>query len=126
MKNNISNLKLLIGICISCALISFNAVAASQIQDNTKIITVFVNGGIDTKNPGLTCLQISSEVSPSCKGFIAIKNHNRELLAAALQAKTTGSKVWIYYEDADVNEKKPLHCPGQVYTNCSLISIGIR
>jgi len=101
---------------------SVSAFAGMQIVDNTTITQVFVNGGVDTANPGTTCLQISSPVSSECtNAVIAIPNNNKQLLAAALTAKSIGSNIWFYYETTG-----SFHCPGITLTPCSVISISIK
>lgn len=103
--------------------VSAPAIAEGLTVDNTMITQVSVNGGTDSINAGTTCLQISSSVSGACaSGFIAIPNNNKQLLSAVLTAKSTGSKVWIYYE----NNASVLHCPGIVLTPCSLISVSLK
>jgi hypothetical protein len=95
--------------------------AQEHTVDGATITTVSVNGGADTRNPGTTCIRVSSAVSPACTaGFVAIPNNNRELIAAALLNKVTGSQVWLYYHEDAANRR---HCPGQVLTPCSVISI---
>jgi len=97
--------------------------AADQLVDNTTIATVSVNGGGDTRNPGTTCLRITSPVAAACSAsFVAIPNNNKQLIAAALAARTSSAKVWLYYDDA----APALHCPGQVFTPCSVISIEVK
>lgn len=89
----------------------------------TMIVEIFVNGGSDTANPGTTCLKLSSPVSPQCtSGLVAIPNSNSKLLAAALTAKATRTNSWFYYDDAGVTQ----HCPGLVFTPCSVISISVK
>jgi hypothetical protein len=88
------------------------------------IKSVVVNGGIDTANPGTSCIQVTGAISVACPGnYIAIPNNNQQLLSAALTAKATGKKSWIYYiDDSPTN----LHCPGLYFTPCSLISISVQ
>ena len=98
------------------------ALAQGLYTDNATVSFVAVNGGVDTANPGTTCFSVSLPVSSACaSGFLAVPN-NKQLLASVLQAKATGAKVWVYYEDT----APPLHCPGVVFTPCSVISVGIR
>ena len=109
-------------VSLSCISPPF-ALAGQDFVDNTTITQVVVNGGADTANPGTTCLQISSAVSQACTvAFLAIPNNNKQLLAAALQAKAAGNRVWLYYE----NNAGLLHCPGLVFTPCSVISISVK
>lgn len=106
---------ILVGISATSA-----AFADGRMVDDTTIASVAVNGGSDTQNPGTTCLRISSPVVAACTGtFVAIPNNNRQLIAAALASKASGSKVLLYYDDSG----SPYHCPGHVFTPCSVISI---
>jgi len=104
----------------------FVSVAQAQLlvsDNNTKITFVVVNGGLDSPNPGVTCIQVSDPLSASCtKGYVAIKGSNKELLSAALHAKATGSNIWLNYDDAAGQQ----HCPGITYTNCAVSSIGLK
>ena len=96
------------------------AEAGSQILWDTTISTVAVNGGTDSTNSGTTCIQVTSTASTACiNGFIAIQNNNKQLIASALLNKTIAGKVNLYYEDAVGWH----HCPGFVFTPCSVISI---
>lgn len=91
--------------------------------DSTSVDHVAVNGGVDTNNPGTSCIKVLSGASSQCpQGFIGIPNNNEKLLSAALTANAAGKVVWLYYEDSSTN----LHCPGLVFTPCSLISIMIK
>jgi hypothetical protein len=95
------------------------ALAATQASDGGSISSVVVNGGADTANPGVTCIRVTTPVSALCtNNLLAIPNNNKQLVAAALLSKSTGSMVWVYYDDAS-----PSHCPGQAFTPCSVISI---
>lgn len=97
--------------------------AASQYPDNVTVTTVAVNGGADTQNPGTTCVTVSVALSATCQGgYVAIPNNNKLLIAAALQAKATSSKVAFYYDDSAGS----FHCPGRVFTPCSVISIELK
>lgn len=97
--------------------------AAAQMIDGVNIVEISVNGGSDTINPGTTCIKLSVAVSASCSaGFIAIQNNNKQLIAAALQAKANTSRTLIYYDDGPGS----YHCPGFVYTPCSVVSINLR
>ena len=103
--------------------LSINAAATEQFLDNEKITFVAVNGGVDSSNPGTTCLRIKSDISAICAGgWVAIKNNNKELLSAALHAKATERDVWFYFEDSFGSN----HCPGKVFTNCVVNSIGLK
>lgn len=113
--------------CFPCTAVAATLLLAPQVYagehmvDGATITTVSVNGGADTRNPGTTCIRISSAVVPACPtGLVAIPNNNRQLIAAALLNKAAGSQIWLYYyEDAADRH----HCPGQVFTPCSVISI---
>lgn len=107
----------------TCVIGAKPAFAANLTLDNVTIATVSVNGAVDTMNPGTTCLTISTPVSASCpSGYVAIQNNNKQLLATALQARATDSKLWFYYDDS----AGPFHCPGKVFTPCSVISIELK
>lgn len=96
------------------------AFGQNQFINGITITAVAVNGGTDTVNPGTTCIMVSAPVSAGCSaGYLAIQNNNKELIAAALQARATGKNIWLYYEDAIGS----YHCPGLVFTPCSVISI---
>lgn len=101
------------------ALFASQAVAA-QATVETSITAVAVNGAGDVANVGTTCVSVSNPVLPSCVGgFVAIPNNNKLLIATALLSKSTASKVWFYYTDEGASQ----HCPGLVFTPCSVISI---
>lgn len=101
------------------------SLAEIKAVDNTTVTSVSVNGGADSANPGVTCLKVSYAVSQSCtNGYVAIPNNNAQLLSAALAAKSTGAKVWLYYADSSVSTT--YHCPGLAFTPCSVISIAIH
>lgn len=107
---------------VSILSVSFTAMSAGLFVYDTTIVSVTVNGGSDAANPGTTCIRISSAVSSVCPiGFVAIPNNNKQLIAAALMSKTTASRTSLYYDDAG-----SYHCPGQVFTPCSVISIEIN
>ncbi|MFD1878241.1 hypothetical protein ACFSF3_15220 [Vibrio chagasii] len=94
-----------------------------KVSDNTKVVFVAVNGGTDSANPGTSCIKVSSAVSSSCdSGYIAIPNNNKALLSASLQAKATNTNVWLNYNSAAVKQ----HCPGLVFTNCTVSSIALK
>lgn len=108
------------------ALSLFSLIAYSEaFTVETKITMVAVNGATDTVNPGTSCIAVSTPISGACTGgYVAIKNNNKQLLAAALSAKATNNNVWIYYYDEGATAK--FHCPGLVFTPCSVVSIAIR
>ena len=111
---------IVVALAIAAAPLAF---AGQNTLDGVAISSVAVNGGTDTRNPGTTCIKISAPVVAACpNGMVAIENNNKLLIAAALQAKATSSKVWFYYDDA----AGPFHCPGHVFTPCSVISIEIK
>ncbi len=111
-------------IAMAIGLISTSPVYAASQQTGDAIISlVAVNGGVDTMNPGTTCVQVSTPVLAACpSGYVAILNNNKLLIAAALQAKAASSKVWFYYDDSSGSH----HCPGIVMTPCSVNSIGLN
>jgi hypothetical protein len=89
--------------------------------DDTTVSSVAVNGGTDTVNPGTTCLKVALSTNGSCAGeYIGIPNNNKILIAAALAAKVSGQNVMVYYADTANH-----HCPGLVFTACTLISIEV-
>lgn len=105
------------------ALVVSAAVAASLTLDDTLITFVAVNGGSDSMNPGTTCIRVSSEVPAACAGgFLYIPNNNKQLIATALAANATKARTWIYF----LSDVQTGHCPGQVFTTCSVISIGVK
>lgn len=124
MCNQIKRWIFLFSMATALIIVSVSAVAENQSVDNTTITEILVNGGIDTENPGTTCFTVSSPVSATCNyGVVAIPNNNNQLLAAALIAKITGSKILLFYKnDASV----PLHCPGVTVTPCSVISVFLK
>lgn len=102
-----------------CAL-SASIAVAGQVTVETTITAVAVNGASDVANQGTTCVLIADPVASACVGgFVAIPNNNKLLIATALMSKSTASKVWLYYMD----EGSSQHCPGLVFTPCSVISI---
>lgn len=91
---------------------------------DTRVSHVAVNGGADTENAGTTCVRVTAAVSSTCpSGWVAIKNNNKLLIAAALQAKATDALIWFFYDDAG---SQSLHCPGHQFTPCSVISITVK
>lgn len=102
--------------------ISFSALAERATLNNSKIEFVAVNGAEDAPNPGTTCIRVTEQIPESCNGYMAIPNNNNSLISAALHAKATGKDVWIHYEVPASAQ----HCPGIVFTNCTVSSIGLR
>lgn len=97
--------------------------ADTLVVDPVTVTFVAVNGGADSANPGTSCVTVSAPVSSQCTGgLIAIPNNNKQLLASLLQAKAFGSNVWLYYAVSSDTQ----HCPGQAFTQCSVISVGLR
>lgn len=98
------------------------AVDGVQHQPQTDITNIATSGN-STANPGLSCIKIANVDGANCTaGYVAILNHDKELLSAAYLVKATGtSNPWIYFVDT---KGKQYHCPGLVFTDCSLISIG--
>ena len=110
---------------ISALIIGGFAASAQAALTNlfdTTITTVSVNGGADSVSPGTSCIQLAIAVPAACNGWVAIPNNNKQLIAAALTSKTTGTKINLYYETAAGSN----HCPGYVFTPCSVISIVMR
>lgn len=106
----------------SLSLIAVSAIGAEQFANNVRIESVAVNGGIDAANSGTTCIRLNVPVVASCtNGYIAIRNNNKHLVSSALLAKTTGANATVYYDDAG-----SFHCPGFVYTSCSVSTIELR
>lgn len=113
---------------LSAAVISLSTIfaapafASSLSVDTTTIRQLAVNGGADTAEPGVTCIQLTVAPVASCQGWIAIKNDNKSLTAAALTSRATKSNIQMFYSDsAGVSA-----CPGLVMTPCSVISIFIK
>ena len=91
--------------------------------EETRVNAVFVNGGADSANSGTTCIRVAENIDTTCTGNImAIPNNNSELFSASLAAKATGGKTWVYFI-ADENAQQ--HCPGTVFTPCTLVTIGL-
>jgi hypothetical protein len=113
---------------LSCLVVSLMAMtgaaqAGDQIVGDTSIAAVAVNGGADTVNPGTTCIRVTNPVHAACVGgYLAIPNNNKQLIAAALASKATATRIMLYYNDAAGSS----HCPGLVFTPCSVISIEQR
>jgi hypothetical protein len=108
----------LLAVFVAAVVASATALAAEQHVGDTIITAVAVNGGADTANPGTSCIRISSPLPTVCAGYVAIPNNNTQLVAAALLNKTNKARVWLYFSDVGSH-----HCPGRVYTPCSVISI---
>lgn len=107
----------------TCMGVVGSAQAADQYLDEVSIVSVSVNGGADSVNPGTACIKVAAAVSAACPlGYVAIQNNNKLLIATAMQAKATSSKVWFYYNDASGSH----HCPGKVHTPCSVINIELK
>ena len=104
-------------------MVSINVAAELKVADDVTITQVVVNGGADSPNSGTTCLKKSGVLEGTCNGFIAIRNNNNQLLSAALHAKATGGKVWMYYANSAGTSN---HCPGKVFTPCAVSSIGLK
>lgn len=99
------------------------AFATSFMLADVGIASVMVHGGADTTNPGTTCIKVSVPVAAACLGgWVAINNNNKLLISASMQAKATGGKGAFYYDDAAGS----FHCPGNVFTPCSVISIELK
>ena len=123
MSLHMSKLQAL-AIFVLASLVSLqSAWAAPQYLDDVMISGLSVNGGADTTNPGTTCIKLSLPVHPACTGgYVAIHNNNKQLIAAALQAKATASKIWLYYDEVGGS----FHCPALVFTPCSVNSIQLK
>jgi hypothetical protein len=103
--------------------LSAGAYALTALFTNeTTIAEVAVNGGADTLNVGTTCIRLVEAVPPTCSGYLYIPNNNKHLTAAALTAKASNARVVVYY----VPDAQAGHCPGVVFTPCSVISISQR
>lgn len=83
---------------------------------------VIVNGGPDTVNGGLTCFSMP-DLPAQCRGLIAIPNRNKDLLAAALMARSRGGNSRVYMQ---LDPAQNHHCPGFVFTSCQAISISVQ
>jgi hypothetical protein len=91
--------------------------------NDTTIFEVVVNGGADTLNAGTTCIRLAETPAQACtSGYLYIPNNNKHLVAAALTAKASNARVALYY----VSDAQAGHCPGVVFTPCSVISISQR
>ena len=99
------------------------AQAAGRTVVDALLSDLAATGGADTSNPGTSCFLVSTPVSAACTaGYLAIPNNNSRLLAVALMAKASGTRVRVYYEDASTTTQ---HCPGMVVTPCAVISISL-
>lgn len=103
--------------------VALSATALSWLSyDDVTISMEMVNGGADTVNPGTTCIQTTPAANACAGGYIYIPNNNKQLLAAALGANASKAKVFVQY----ATDASSGHCPGQVFTTCSLNSLGIK
>lgn len=106
--------------------ILFTAISVAALtwitRDQVIISLVMVNGGTDTLNPGTSCIQIDPPASECTGGYIYIPNNNKQLLGAAISANTSKARSYVQF----VSDAQSGHCPGQVFTNCSLNSLGIK
>ena len=97
-KLNCLHVRLLHAILFSLSnILSMPAFAGATGVNDTTIKQIAVNGGADSSNPGLTCIQLPdavgvSQLSAACVGgWIAIQNNNKSLIAAALTARANNS-----------------------------------
>ena len=90
--------------------------------DDATVSLVMVNGGSDSLNSGTTCIQTTPAADACTGGYIYIPNNNKQLLAAALTANASRAKVYLQY----ASDGPSGHCPGQVFTTCSLNSLGVK
>lgn len=112
-------------ICVGIIVASSPGFAAERYLDDVNISSITVNGGADSVSVGTTCIRVSVPVAASCAGgFIAIRNNNKQLVAAAMQAKAMSNKIWLFYDDSA--GPGPYHCPGREYTACSVNDIEIK
>lgn len=99
------------------------ALAAPVTVDGASVVEVAVNGGADTSNPGVTCIRITPSAPAACNGgWVAIGNNNKQLVATALLAKSTGSKVALILDNATGNQ----HCPWITFTPCSVNTLWVK
>jgi uncharacterized membrane-anchored protein len=95
----------------------------SFVTNDAPLAEVAVNGGTDTLNPGTTCIKLAEPPTAACPaGFLYIPNNNKHLVSAALMAKASNSRVSVYF----ISNAASGHCPGHVFTPCSVISIFVR
>jgi hypothetical protein len=116
------NLRSLRGLYFTVAASAFAqvAIAASSGVHNATVTSVAVNGGADTTNPGITCIQVSPPPPATCTGgWVAIINNNKQLVSAALLAKSTSARVILILDDASGTQ----HCPWLAFTTCSVVSL---
>jgi hypothetical protein len=126
MKNATMNHKASMAVCTLLATAGLAGgvyAGAEHITKDTTLTDVAVNGGTDTLNPGTTCIRLAEAPAQACtSGFLYIPNNNKHLVVAALTAKASNARVAVYY----VADAQAGHCPGHVFTPCSVISINQR
>lgn len=106
-----------------CVFLPLNVVIAETFTiSETTIENVIINGGQDSPNVGTSCIKLSTPISATCSGYIAIRNNNKELISAVLTAKTSSAKIWVSY----YNQQPSLHCPDIAATACALSSIMLK
>lgn len=98
------------------------AFAGTVIISDTTLAEVAVNGGSDSPNVGTTCIKLAAPISPACSGYIAIRNNNKELVSAALAAKTSNARIWVSFYD----QQPVQHCSDIVNTSCVVSSIMLK
>jgi hypothetical protein len=99
------------------------AQAASSGIENATLTNVAVNGGSDSTNPGVTCIQVTPPPPASCSGgWIAIMNNNKQLVTTAVLAKATNARIYVMLEDAGPGQ----HCPWLAFTTCTVNTILLR
>jgi hypothetical protein len=108
-----------------CALVPLYCDAATTTALAEGIVThVAVTGGVDTINPGTTCVKLDFTVSASCNvGYIAIPKNNATLINALLTAKAANRPISIWYGITDTTDQ---HCPQLAFTRCVAISVVVR
>jgi hypothetical protein len=116
-------LQFALSVAVLAVLSSSNAFSQIAHEAST-VTTVAVNGGADTPNPGVTCIQVTPPPpNTQCtQGFIGIPNNNKLLVNAALTAKSIGVPVRVYF----FVQATDLHCPGNVFTKCSLNNLDLK
>lgn len=118
----VSPSSLIIASAILLGAILPSAHAVDRTVDGVFITQVAVTGGVDTTNPGTTCVKISVPLPTACvAGWVAIQNNNKQLIAAAHLNKVTGNPVFFYYDEATTTPN--FHCPARAFTQCSVVSI---
>lgn len=111
-------------IALMLSAFSMCAIATEHVVDGTSVAAVAINGGTDTGNPGTSCMRVYASVPAVCGGgYIAIPNNNRQLIAAALAAKSTGGPVRLYFLDT---AGATYQCPGFASTTCNLVTIELQ